>query len=178
MMVDRGSGAHTSNNLLNEFKKCFTEKLGKNDNVITVGATNLEIDTKKAMLADGKKLDRPMLDRFDRKIYVGLPIKEQLIEAVTSFYKKIENPLVETELMNADSERLNILCYFLSQKHHNTSFRTLNSLFREASTVSTIRGREQKVSIEDFYNVLISKKESMNISDAELKKLADALNIK
>lgn len=36
--------------MLNEFKKCFTEKLGKRDNIITIGATNLPIDVEKVLL--------------------------------------------------------------------------------------------------------------------------------
>ena len=56
MMVDNSLSAKHSNDMLNEFKKCFTEKLGKRDNIITIGATNLPIDVEKGIALGGKKL--------------------------------------------------------------------------------------------------------------------------
>ena len=87
MMVDNGMGAKHSNDMLNEFKKCFTEKLGKRKNIITIGATNLPIDVEKGIALGGKKLDRPMLDRFSEKVLVDLPTKEQIANSVKYHYK-------------------------------------------------------------------------------------------
>ena len=81
MMIHEGSSsAFHSNSVLNEFKRCFTDKLGAHENIVTIAATNLEVIDKNPM---GKKLDKAMLDRFQEKIYIPLPTKEQLLSAIS-----------------------------------------------------------------------------------------------
>ena len=118
MMVDNGMGAKHSNDMLNEFKKCFTEKLGKRKNIITIGATNLPIDVEKGIALGGKKLDRPMLDRFSEKVLVDLPTKEQITNAIKYHYKDSE--LVSDKLRNGSVE-LDKISEFLSKKECNIS---------------------------------------------------------
>ncbi len=173
MMVDKGSGAKTSNNILNEFKKCFTEKLGKHKNIVTVGATNLDIDIDKATAAGGKVLDRPMLDRFEQKIYVGLPSAGQIKQKIISHYKNC--PLVEDTLKNADNKQLQILADTLSDKKHNVSFRTLDSIIASAADFD---GDDIHVGFKHFIDVIKAKKAELNFTDAEISKLASDLGVK
>ncbi len=170
MMVDNGSNAKYSNNVLNEFKKCFTDKLGKHDNIITIGATNLEINPERAITLEGKRLDKPMLDRFNQKIYVGLPKKEQIKKEMINHYKNC--PLVGDEL-KSDSEKLDILCKFLSDKKRKTSFRTLNALYDDAA--SLIKDDASKVGFKEFLQAIANKKEEFNLKDGELDGLTKAL---
>ena len=131
MMVDTGSGAKISNDMLNEFKKGFTEKLGKRKNVITLGATNLEVDAKKAATADGKMLDRPMLDRFDLHIRVGNPTAGQLKQTMVKRYG--EKSLVDDSLKDINSAQLDELCQFLEA--HDLHLENLMQFLKKAGGV-------------------------------------------
>lgn len=173
MMVDKGSGAKCSNDILNEFKKCFTEKLGKHKNIVTVGATNLDIDVDKATAAGGKLLDKPMLDRFEQKIYVGLPSADQIKQKIVSHYKDCS--LVEDVLKKSDNKELQILVDTLADKKHNVSFRTLDSLIASAAD---FEGDETKVNFKHFVDAIKSKKVELNFTDTEISKLANDLGVK
>lgn len=174
MMVDKGSGSKTSNDILNEFKKCFTEKLGKHKNIVTVGATNLDIDIEKATTAGGKVLDRPMLDRFEQKIYVGLPTSGQIKQKIVSHYKDCS--LVEDALKNADNKKLQTLVDTLADKKHNVSFRTLDSLIASAADFD---GDDMtKVDFKHFVDAIKSKKIELKFTDEEIAKLANDLGVK
>lgn len=178
MMVDTGSGAKISNDMLNEFKKGFTEKLGKRKNIITLGATNLEVDAKKAATADGKMLDKPMLDRFDLHIRVGNPTSEQLKQTMVKRYNS--KSLVNDELKNINSAQLDELCKFLEA--HDISFRKLNSILKKAGgTVKTDSAGNidpnAKIGMEDLIDAIKSMKESLNIrQDSEIAELIDKIN--
>lgn len=164
MMVDSGSGAKYSNDILNEFKKCFTEKLGQLDNIITIGATNLEIDVEKAVAKGGKKLDKAMIDRFEQKVLVDLPTSKQIKQAITAHYKKCK--LVSDELKKADSEKLDKLCDFLAKKEHNVSFRTLNSIYSDAATM--FKDDTSKVTIDSLIEIIKKRASEFNINEEEL----------
>lgn len=178
MMVDSGSGAKISNDMLNEFKKGFTEKLGKRKNIITLGATNLEVDAKKAATADGKLLDKPMLDRFDLHIRVGNPNAEQLRNTITKRFAG--KSLVNDELKDINSAQLNELCKFL--ENHDLSFRKLNAILKK--TGGTIKkdaegniDNNAKITINDIIDSIKSMKESLNVrNDNEITELIDKIN--
>lgn len=180
MMVDTGSGAKISNDMLNEFKKGFTEKLGKRKNVITLGATNLEIDAKKAVAADGKQLDRPMLDRFDLHIRVGNPTAGQLKQTMAKRYNG--KSLVSDELKDVNSAQLDELCQFLEA--HGISFRKLNAIFKKAggAVKKDAEGNidpNAKITMDDIVDAMKGMKESLNIADdAEIAELIEKLNKK
>ncbi len=91
MMQDKSSGAKLSNDVLNAFKKGFN-KLTNQENVIVMGATNLKLDAKKAML-EGKVLDSAMVDRFTQKVLVDLPTKDQIKECIKLFYNSPERTM-------------------------------------------------------------------------------------
>lgn len=178
MMVDTGSGAKISNDMLNEFKKGFTEKLGKRRNVITLGATNLEIDAKKAATSDGKMLDRPMLDRFDLHIRVGNPTAEQLKQTMVKRYGK--KSLVDDSLKDINSTQLDELCQFLEA--HDISFRKLNAILKKAggAVKKDAEGNidpNAKITMMDLIDAMKSMKESLNIRDEnEIIELIAKLN--
>ncbi|MBQ3102070.1 AAA family ATPase [bacterium] len=173
MMVDKGNGAKTSNDILNEFKKCFTEKLGKHKNIVTIGATNLDIDIDKATAIGGKMLDKPMLDRFEQKIYVGLPNASQIKQKIISHYKNCS--LVEDALKKSDDKKLQILVDTLADEKHNVSFRTLDSLIASAADFD---GDTTKVDFKHFVDAIKLKKVELNFTDAEIAKLASDLGVK
>ena len=172
MMVDNSLSAKHSNDMLNEFKKCFTEKLGKRDNIITIGATNLPIDVEKGIVLGGKKLDRPMLDRFSEKVLVDLPTKEQIINSVKFHYK--DSSLVSDKL-KTDSAELKAIAEFLSKKEHNTSFITLDAIYD--ATAASIKGQDRKVDVIDIVNTIRNKQHEMNFTDAEFAKLLSDLKV-
>lgn len=166
MMEDNSLGAKHSNDMLNEFKKCFTEKLGKRDNIITIGATNLPIDVEKGITLGGKKLDKPMLDRFGEKVLVDLPTKEQITNAVKYHYKDCS--LVEDNL-KSDSNALDKLSEFLAEKCDNVSFRTLDAIYN--ATAASIKNKESKVSIDDILKTIQGKKAELKYQDADYANL-------
>lgn len=172
MMVDNGMGAKHSNDMLNEFKKCFTEKLGKRKNIITIGATNLPIDVEKGIALGGKKLDRPMLDRFSEKVLVDLPTKEQITNAIKYHYKDSE--LVSDKLRNGSVE-LDKISEFLSKKECNTSFRTLDSIYD--ATAASIKGQDKKVDVVDIVRTIANKQNELNFDNKDFMKLISDLKI-
>ncbi len=172
MMVDNSLSAKHSNDMLNEFKKCFTEKLGKRDNIITIGATNLPIDIEKGIVIGGKKLDRPMLDRFSEKVLVDLPTKDQIVNSVKYHYKDAS---MVSDKLKSGSDELNKIAEFLAKPEHNTSFRTLDSIYD--ATAASIKGTEKSVDIIDILKTIKSKQHEMNFTDAEFAKLLADLKI-
>lgn len=162
IMVDTGSGAKYSNDVLNEFKKMFTEKLGKRKNIITIGATNLEIDAAKAA-AEGKSLDKPMLDRFASKVRVPNPDKRQVKTTIIKRYK--DASLVDDRL-KSDNPELDNLAKFMAEDKHNLSFRKLINIFN--TTASRTAGSKNKVTINDIKQTLKEMKEDLNMTDAEI----------
>ena len=172
MMVDNSLSAKHSNDMLNEFKKCFTEKLGKRDNIITIGATNLPIDIEKGIVIGGKKLDRPMLDRFSEKVLVDLPTKDQIVNSVKYHYKDAS---MVSDKLKTNSAELNKIAEFLAKPEHNTSFRTLDSIYD--ATAASIKGTEKSVDIIDILKTIKSKQHEMNFTDAEFAKLLADLKI-
>ena len=161
MMVDKSDSAKFSNDVLNEFKKGFTEKLGKQENVITMGATNLEIDAKKAMAGDGKTLDRPMLDRFALKIRVPNPDAQQIEDTIINHYKNAA--LVNADLKGKNA-KLTKLAQYMAKEEHNMSFRKLLSVFDKTANDTT--GSGKNVSIDDIKNTLKKMKDEFHMNDS------------
>ena len=172
MMTDNSLNAKHSNDMLNEFKKCFTEKLVKRDNIITIGATNLPIDIEKGIVVGGKKLDRPMLDRFSEKVLVDLPTKDQIVNSVKYHYKDAS---MVSDKLKTDSAELNTIAEFLAKPEHNTSFRTLDSIYD--ATAASIKGTEKSVDIIDILKTIQSRQHEMNFTDADFAKLLADLKI-
>ena len=166
MMTDNSLNAKHSNDMLNEFKKCFTEKLGKRDNIITIGATNLPIDIEKGIVAGGKQLDRPMLDRFSQKVLVGLPTDSQISNAAKHHYKDCD---MVTDKLRQNSAELNKISEFLARPENQTSFRTLEAIYDDAA--SSIEDTVSNVEIKDILKTIKSKQYEMKFTDADFAKL-------
>ncbi len=146
ILVDESLNRTISNKALNEFKKSFTEKLAKQDNIYVIGATNVSINPEKNMSADGKMLDRAMLDRFRTKVLVDLPDENQILDKIISNYKTA--PKVSDEL-KAESKQLRELAIELRNK--KVSFRDLQTIFNESASQST--GDNSILDFETFKNV-------------------------
>ena len=167
MMIDESINSDHNNKMLNEFKKCFTDKLGQHENIITVGATNLDIVDENPF--SNKKLDKAMLDRFQEKILVDLPTSKQIKGAIMERYKNL--PMVEDELKQ-DNERLGAICEFLANLK-TVSFRHLDSFFDDAATYKD----EAKVDIEAFFRAIQNKKTELKIPEDKLQKLAQEIKV-
>lgn len=172
MMEDRSLNANDSNKILNEFKKCFTEKLGKHENIVTIGATNIPIDVQKGIALNGKKLDKPMLDRFSEKVLVDLPTAEQIKNSVKFHYKNSEKVC---DALKTDSQELNALSEFLANKSDDVSFRTLDSIYD--ATASAIEGDVAKVELVDILKSIKSKQVELKFTDADFAKLLSDLKV-
>lgn len=168
MMTDNSLNAKHSNDMLNEFKKAFTEKLKKRDNIFTFGATNLDIDMEKGMTIGKKMLDRPMLDRFDEKVLIGLPNSKQLAQTIANNYSKAAK--VPEVLKSADSREVKAIAEFLEK--HGSSFRTLESLYKKSGTLSA-----EELTMKDFAKAIKGKQAELNFTDAEFAKLLSDLKI-
>lgn len=171
MMVDNSLNAKTSNNMLNEFKKAFTEKLKTRDNIFTFGATNLEVNSEKALLLGGKQLDSAMLDRFDKKVLVGLPNSKQLANTIAEIYKNAPN--VPAALKSADSKEVMTIANFLEK--HGASFRKLDSIKDDAGNKALAESGQ--LTLRNITNTIKEMKEELNFTDAEFKKLLSDLNV-
>ena len=173
IMVDDGNLKKHSNDILNEFKRCFTERLGKHNNIITIGATNVPINPDTGKTFDGKRLDKPMLDRFQEKILVDRPSWEQIRDALFNHYK--DRPQVCDELHSKTSEKVNGLCKSLAQKEHEVSFRTLSSIFNDAATCTD--DMNAKLSLQDIFNAIKAKQKDLHYTNEELENLAKNLGV-
>lgn len=188
MMVDNSHGAKLSNDMLNEFKKGFTDKLGRHQNITVFGCTNLPIDVENnALKVAGKELDTAMLDRFELKIEVGAPDKSQLLGKIKKHYNSLEgSPYLSESLMKGikgeDKEvakGFDELCTMLAADPENRefSFRKLINILKEAPR--KIAHEDTRLEFKHLVNVVEDQKENFKISDADLKtfkeKVADLL---
>ena len=163
MMVDNSSLAKHSNDVLNEFKRSFTEKLCKRDNIITIGATNLEIDSSKAAMSiGGKTLDTAMLDRFQSKILVPNPEKNQVIQSMAMHYANCDK--VSSELKDVNNPKMIKLGEFLSK--HNISFRKLESIYNEAA--NSTAGADKNLNFSDIVKAMRTMKEDLKLTNEEI----------
>ena len=173
MLEDNSLNASDSNKMLNEFKKCFTEKLGKYDNIVTIGATNIPIDVERGIALNGKKLDKPMLDRFGEKVLVGLPTTEQILGSMKHHYK---NASLVCDALKTDTPELKAISEFLANKSKDTSFRTLDSLYD--ITAGAIESKNAKVEVADILKAIKHKQAELKFSDNDFQELADKLSVK
>lgn len=166
MMTDIGNGAKHSNDILNAFKRGFN-KLTDVENIIVIGATNLKLDAKIAA-KEGKVLDSAMLSRFSDKILIDKPNSKQLRYAMTKHYGKAKHSMVAKELKDYNNRRLQKLCEFLARPEHNASFRTLNSIYENAASIS---GKGKNVTLNDVIIAVANKRDELNLNAKEIREL-------
>lgn len=162
IMEDIGNGAKLSNDIINQFKLSFNELL-KRKNITVIGATNFEIDAMKTI--NGKKLDEAMLSRFKEKVLVGLPTAEQIKHTIADHYKGCS---MVDDVFKSSGGKVEEIAELLAEKRHQTSFRTLESIFDKAYLTSK---KGENVHMEDFINAIIQKADDLKLTDADIKAL-------
>jgi hypothetical protein len=182
MMVDNSHGAKLSNDMLNEFKKGFTDKLGRHENITVFGCTNLPIDVEsKTVMGTAKELDSAMLDRFQLKYEVGAPDKDQLLGLLKKTYSKYEgSPYIDERLIkgvkgeDSDIQRgFEEMCKMLASDPQNRqfNFRKLKSIISESPR--RIAHEDRPLAFKDLVDMIESQKSNYKITDeafAEFKK--------
>ncbi len=147
------NGSHNQDytaSVLNTLKMCLSEKLGSRDNVFTFAATNIDIDPNKEIVNSGKKLSKPILDRFTNRIKVDNPTKDQFVVAISNHYSKC--PQVDACLKNPSSKEVQELAQKLAD--NNSSFRTLETLFDNAAAKAC--AENNSLSFKNIMNALKS----------------------
>ena len=167
MMEDLGNGAKLSNDIINQFKLSFNELL-KRKNITVIGATNLKIDPAK-MLPGEKSLDPAMLSRFKEKVLVDLPTADQIRHTIADHYKGCS--MVDDVFKKADG-KVEQISEILADQRHETSFRTLESIFDKAYLKSE---KGKNVTIEDFIEAIVQKSDDLKLTEADIKALRKIL---
>lgn len=187
MMVDESTGGKISNDMLNEFKKGFTDKLGRHENVTVFGCTNLPINPENAMIGN-KKLDTAMLDRFQLKIEVGCPDKDQLYKFTQKHFKDCDDiPYFDEKFIKgvmgedkAINDAIQDLCELLAKPEREFSFRKMkDGLLKQVPRDIAHKVEESPMNLKDLITAVENQKKNFKIADAELEayknKYADLL---
>ena len=128
---------------LNALKLCIEEKLNKCKNIVTIAATNVDIDDDSA----GQKLSSAIISRFGEKVRVNNPTSGQFAKAIANHYKGLNN--VAEYLKDENSPEVQQIASTLAQK--GASFRGLNTLFDFASSQGEV---SEKLTIKDIMGVI------------------------
>ena len=172
MMTDNSMNNFDSNKTLNVFKRELNN-LTKRDNILVIGATNLTIDVERGLALGGKKLDSAMLNRFNSKVLVDLPTKDQAINKIVKRYMNVE--LAGDSLKNVSDRDLNILCEFFTKPERNVSFRDIENVIKDAAL--TFETDTQKVEIVDLVKAIKERQNEYKFTDAEFNQLLKDLRI-
>ena len=164
MMQDRSSGAKLSQDILNAFKKGFNSLTGEK-NIIVMGATNLRLDPKKAMM-EGKVLDTAMVDRFAQKVLVDLPTKDQIKEGIQKFYQNSERTMVDDAMKDINNPKWDKIADFLSKDERQTSFRKLTDILGTAAESSEVG---KNVTFDDVIRAIKTNQNPLYATDAEMQ---------
>lgn len=164
MMQDRSSGAKLSQDILNAFKKGFNSLTGEK-NIIVMGATNLRLDPKKAMM-EGKVLDTAMVDRFAQKVLVDLPTKDQIKEGIQKFYQNSERTMVDDAMKDINNPKWDKIADFLSKDERQTSFRKLTDILGTAAESSEVG---KNVTFDDVIRAIKTNQNTLYATDAEMQ---------
>ena len=164
MMQDRSSGAKLSQDILNAFKKGFNSLTGEK-NIIVMGATNLKLDPKKAMM-EGKVLDTAMVDRFAQKVLVDLPTKDQIKEGIQKFYQNSERTMVDDAMKDINNPKWDKIADFLSKDERQTSFRKLTDILGTAAESSEVG---KNVTFDDVIRAIKTNQNTLYATDTEMQ---------
>ena len=159
----------------NAFKTTLT-KLTANDNIQVIAATNkAEKDS-----ALNKVLDEAILNRFPQKIYVPLPTKDQLKNAIVEHYKTLPTEVVDKELTNIKSSKLDSICADIAKKSNHASFRDLQYILANARVISESGSRKEgsPITIKDLKEAVKKHAESENWSKNSANKSENSYSLK
>lgn len=132
-LEDKGSNNQQYHaGVLNTLKKCISEKLAQRKNIITLAATNIDIDPNKEINNSAKELSKPILDRFNQRIKVGNPTASQFRKAIANHYKN--KTQVESSLKDEASEQVAKIAQTLEEQ--KCSFRSLETLYDVSATIN------------------------------------------
>ena len=143
----------------NAFKTTLT-KLTACDNIQVIAATNKA--EKDAAL--NKVLDEAILNRFPQKVFIPLPSKDQLKNAVVAHYKSLPQDVVDKELTDINSSKLDSICRDIAKKSNHASFRDLQYIFEHARVISESGTRKEgsPITIKDLKEAVKKHAESNN----------------
>ncbi len=143
----------------NAFKMTLT-KLTACENIQVIAATNKA--EKDAAL--NKVLDEAILNRFPQKIFVPLPTKEQIKNAIVEHYKKLPSDVVDKDLTKINSSKLDSIAKKITKESNHASFRDLQYIFEHARIISESKGRKtgSPITIKDLENAVKKHAESEN----------------
>ncbi len=143
----------------NAFKTTLT-KLTACDNIQVIAATNKA--EKDAAL--NKVLDEAILNRFPQKVFIPLPSKDQLKNAVVAHYKSLPQDVVDKELTDVNSSKLDSICRDIAKKSNHASFRDLQYIFEHARVISESGTRKEgsPITIKDLKEAVKKHAESNN----------------
>jgi len=142
LFVDRTSQQQSVNNTSNDNLMAQNELLSQLDGVNTVDGVDIIFIAASNFSDNDIKLDEAMSRRFLKKIFFRLPNKNERIEIVKSFVKKINKDLLEEEL---DYDNIAEMTTFMSPA-------LIENLFKE--TVITAIRKEIKVNNKLILNTL------------------------
>ena len=143
----------------NAFKTTLT-KLTACDNIQVIAATNkAEKDS-----ALNKVLDEAILNRFPQKVFIPLPSKDQLKNAVVAHYKSLPQDVVDKELTDINSSKLDSVCRDIAKKSNHASFRDLQYIFEHARVISESGTRKEgsPITINDLKEAVKKHADSNN----------------
>lgn len=145
----------------NAFKMTLT-KLTACENIQVIAATNKA--EKDAAL--NKVLDEAILNRFPQKIFVPLPTKEQIKNAIVEHYKKLPSEVVDKDLTKINSSSLDNICKDIAKESNHASFRDLQYIFEHARIISESKGRKtgSPITTKDLKEAVKKHAESENWS--------------
>lgn len=154
-----GPNKETSEKFQNAFKMTLT-KLTACENIQVIAATNKA--EKGAAL--NKFLDEAILNRFPQKIFVPLPTKDQLKKAIVEHYKKLPSDVVDKELTNIKSSKLESICKDIAKESNHASFRDLQYIFEHARIISESGNRKSgsPITVKDLKEAVKKHAESEN----------------
>ena len=143
----------------NAFKMTLT-KLTACDNIQVIAATNKA--EKDAAL--NKVLDEAILNRFPQKVFIPLPSKDQLKNAVVAHYKSLPQDVVDKELTDINSSKLDSVCRDIAKKSNHASFRDLQYIFEHARVISESGTRKEgsPITINDLKEAVKKHADSNN----------------
>ena len=186
VMDDNGSNAQHSQRILYEFKTCIETCLGAHSNIITIGATNLDINAP----VGTKTINSAILSRLPEKIYVGFPTSEQIAKDIlhrTSGAKKTR--ICDALKPNKDKEAtqvLKVIAEFLANigvgdqgrridPDFGVSFRTIDDLCGKATVISDLRDGDTYLEVADFYKAIEQKRNELRLTPKQLTDLKNEI---
>lgn len=154
-----GANAESAASFQNAFKTTLNS-LFEIPNVQVIAATN---KAAKGQPIE-KLLDEAIVNRFAEKIHVPLPTKAAIKSSFLEHFKKLPKELVDPELLNADSKKLDAICEYIVKDSHHASFRDFNYILNQAKIISEgpTRTAGAPISMQDLIDGVIKHSENTN----------------